>query len=383
MKSWNLLIILVIALVVLAGIYIQTTGSDSGRINYITDKVIKGDISSTVTANGKIRPRERAEIRATIDGTVNEVLADINSQVEKGELLATLNDTLYTTRLKEAESKLNKARNELEIKKKLLESDRILRQKDLISNQEYQESVSQYKSSLALYEEAKATLEIANINMEATRIRSSINGIVLSRSIIEGQSVSAAGEDQPLFVVVTNLDRMQLVSDVSESDISQLEKGQKVKFRVSAFPDKNFSGEIIEISNNPKTENNIVSYEVIAEINNPDLILKPGMTAEVEIITSVRENVVKVPTSALRIVLPETANTPDIQSRKDNMQDLWIKNDNGDISRLQVKTGISDENYTEIIEGNISPGQKVITGISSTGGSDSDSLITLPQPKRF
>lgn len=383
MNSRYTIAVLILIIAGLLLFYISSTGDDSGQISYITDEVILGDISSTVTANGKVRPRERVEIRSNIDGTVKEVFAEINAEVGKGQILATLNDTLYNTRLKEATSKFNRAENELKIKKNLLESDKVLYDKELISNQEYQESVSQYRSALASYEESRAALEIARINMDATKIRSSIDGIVLSKNINAGQTVSATEQTDPLIVIVSKLDKMHLVSDVSESDISEVEVGQKVRFRVSAYPEKTFEGEVIEISNNPKTENNIVRYEVISEIINNDLVLKPGMTAEVDIITSEKKDVMKVPTSALRIVIPGTAPATDRDSADEDTQTIWIMDGQGDIRKTLVRTGISDETYTEITEGDIEPGQQVITGFSRGTGDDSGSLITLPQPKRF
>ncbi len=384
MKSKYVIIAILIVVALLSLIYITSSGSNSDNINYNTEEIVTGDISSSVTANGRVKSRERVEIRSNIDGTVNEVFADINTVVEKGELLATLDDTLYRTRLKEAKSKFNKAKNELELKKKMLESDKRLYEKDLISNQEYQESISKYKSALASYDEANAALEIANINIEATRIRSSIDGIVLSRNINAGQVVTTVDNTKPLFIIVSRLNKMHLVSDVSESDISEVELGQKVEFNVSAYPDSVFEGEVIEISNNPKTENNLVTYEVISEIDNADLRLKPGMTAEVDIITSVKDDVLKIPTSALRVVIPGTDLPPSALTGKNNgMQSIWKIGNNNEVERVEIYTGISDDTYTEITKGNVSPGDKVITGFSRTPSSDTDSLITLPQPKRF
>lgn len=383
MKSKYLIIITIVVIAVGGYLYISSSGSSSDNIKYVTDEVIIGDISSTVTANGKVKPREKVEIRTNVDGTVQEIYVEINSKVQKGDLLATLDDTLYRTRLNEAESKLNKAENLLEQKKKLLKSDKVLYSKELISNQEYQDSVSQYKAALASYDEAKASIEIARINYESTKIRSSIDGMVLDRNINVGQAVTTENNSVPLFIIASPLDKMHLVSDVSESDISEVELGQNVKFVVSAYPDTVFEGEVIEISNNPKTENNLVTYEVISQIENPDLRLKPGMTAEVDIITSVKNNVMKVPTSALRVVIPGTDKSATNIRKNNGMQSLWIKNNNDNIKRIEIRTGISDDTYTEILKGDLSPGEKVITGFSTTPGSDSESLITLPQPKRF
>lgn len=373
----------VIILSALILFYVFSSNDSSRKISFETEEVIAGDISSKVTANGRVEPLRRVEIRSNIQGTVREVTADINDEVEKGEVLAKLNDTLFETRLNEAESRYNKAKNELENKRDLLESDEVLFEKELISKQEYQESLSRYRTAVASFEEAKASLEIARTNMESTNIRAPIDGLILSRNINTGNVITPGDNSEPLFVIVSRLDKMHLVSDVGESDISEVEKGQKVIFRVSAYPDESFEGEVVEISNNPKTQNNIVRYEVISEIENRDRMLKPGMTAEVEILTSVKKDVIKVPTSALRIVIPGTEeNDTDAKSRKEN-QSIWMIGANGELMKTIVSTGISDETHTEITEGNLKPGQQVVTGFSTNTADDSESLITLPQPKRF
>jgi len=379
-RKYIYLISLILAAVALF-LYFNSNNSSDRKIEYTTAKALIGSISSTVTANGTIKPVERVEIRSTVDGTVEEILKDDNSEVKKGEVLARLDKTLYRNRLNEARSKLNKTENDLNLRKKILDSDKTLFGKQLISKQEYEESLSKYKSALASYEEAKSSFEIARTNLEDTSIRSLIDGIILSSNINVGQAVSPAENNKPLFVVVSRLDKMNLVSGVSESDISRVKTGQKIKFSVSAYPDSEFEGKVVRISNDPVTENNIVTYEVTSEIDNTDMKFKPGMTAEVDIITSVKENILMVPNSALRVVPPDS--DLNIEARNNNKHFVWIKKGNSGINSIEVTPGISDDIHTEIVKGSLSPGDEVITGFTKSPGSESDSLITLPQPKRF
>lgn len=381
MKRKNIYIISLVVIAVLLFLYFDSGGKRDNNIEYTTAEAIKGDISSKVTANGTIEPIERVEIRSKIDGTVNEILKNTNTEVKKGDVLAKLDDTLYRNQVEEARSNLNKTENDLELRKKILASDKVLYSKNLISKQEYEESLSKYKSALASNQEASSSLQIAKLNLESTRIMSSIDGIILSSNINVGQVVSPNENTKPLFVVVSRLDKMHLVSGVSESDISRVKKGQKIEFSVSAYPDSKFEGKVIMISNDPVTENNIVTYQVTSEIDNSYMKFKPGMTAEVDIITSVKENILMVPNSALRVMPPGS----DISNadRNSDKHFIWILNKNNEIKSIEVTPGISDDVNTEIIKGSISPGDKVITGFTKSPSTGSDSLITLPQPKRF
>ncbi len=350
------------------------------NISYLTQKVIRGSIQSLVPATGTFEPTQKAEIRSDIDGRIKEILVDVNDAVSVGQTLIKLDDTIYRIQLKEAEAKLLKAKSQLDLNRMLFESDKELFKKNLISKQEYEESLSRYKSSLALLQEASTAVELAKANIEATSLKSPLNGIVLSKNAIVGQMVSAKEKTTPLMTVASDLKEMNLVAYVNEADISKIKTGDLVESRVSTYPDKIFRGKVSFISNNPKEESNIVTYKVISKIDNSDLLLKPGMTAEVNIITSRKENVLKVPTSAFRVTpIIKSQDIKKSGSRSD--KHIWIL-DGKQLKRVRVTTGISNPEYTEIIEGDVTEGDKIVIGVIKKQ-SDSESPIALPQPKRF
>ena len=374
-----LIIILILAAAVVYFLFFNN-GQDGDAVKLVSAPADRGSIVSFVTANGSLQPNLEIRIHPEISGMIKEVNVDTNEKVKKGEILAKISSDSYSVKLNEAKAKYNKASIDLQLDRDTYNANRQLHEKDLISKQEFESSRAKYKNAQAAFEEAKTSLNLAESDLEKTNIKSTIDGIVLSKNITYGQLVSDSGSSDPLFTIADGLENLNLIINVSKADIGKVSKGQEVTFRVSSFPSRTFSGEIIKISNSPNTSKDIVTYDITAAIDNSELLLKPGMTAEVNIVIANKDNVLRVPTSALRFV------PSDIEySAPDDPDSLsvWIKESGNSLKNIPVTTGVSNNDYTEIVDdGSLKEGQEIVID-SFTDNKGSKSLITLPQPKRF
>lgn len=375
----KLYILLLILLVVGFYIFINNSSKSSSDIKYITSKIDRGDIVSYVISTGTLTPTLEIEIRPEVSGTVKEIYLDINSKIQKDQILASLDPKPFQSILNEAQAKYNKALIELNLNKDIFNTNKVLYGKNLISKGEYDNSRAKYKTALAIFEESKTVLEIAKANLDKTKIRSAIDGTVLSKNINIGQKVSENSD--PLFSITTDLKTMNLIIHVSEADIGKIQNGQHVKFRVSAFPNTTFEGKVDLISNSPVNDKNIVTYDVTAIVDNPDLKLKPGMSAEVNIITSNKKNVLRIPTAALRFFPPSKKSDQNSKSTND-ISFIWIRDGKNSLKKISLKTGAGNQEYTEILDDSIDEGLEVFVD-SYKDGTESKSLLTLPQPKRY
>ncbi len=350
----------------------------SSEIKYITSKVEKGSIVSSIRATGNLEPTKKIDIYAETDGTVKNTFGEINDSVKKGGVLAIIDKSGSQARLNEAKAKLSKTQSDLKINKDSYNINKSLYEKRLISKEEFDVSLSAYKSSSAELEQTKAELEVAKLNISKNKITSSLNGIILDKKIIEGQRLYLENSE-PIYTIAEDLSNLTLISNISEADIGKVSKGQKVYFNVDAFPDKKFDGTVTKILNSPKSENNVVTYDVLSSVKNDDLLLKPGMTAEVEIIFSSKDNILKIPTAALRFIPPKqiTETEP-----KNSSTLVWTLN-GSELQPIQVSTGISDEVYTEIKGDKIAEGKELLVEYLYNDSNDTSTGITLPQPKRF
>ena len=374
-----LIFILILAAAVVYFLFFNN-GQDGGTVNLVSAPADRGSIVSFVTANGSLQPNLEIRIHPEISGMIKEVNVDTNEKVKKGEILAKISSDSYSVKLNEAKAKYNKASIDLQLDRDTYNANKQLYEKDLISKQEFESSKAKYKNALAAYEEAKTSLNLAESDLEKTNIKSTIDGIVLSKNITYGQLVSDSGSSEPLYTIADGLENLNLIINVSEADIGKVSKGQEVTFRVSSFPNRTFSGKIVKISNSPNTTKDIVTYDITAAIDNSKLFLKPGMTAEVNIVIANKQNVLRVPTSALRFVPSDIEySVPDDPGRLS----VWVKDTGNSLKNIPVTTGVSNNDYTEIVDdGSLKEGQEIVID-SFTDNKGSKSLITLPQPKRF
>jgi HlyD family secretion protein len=382
MKLINKKTVAGLIVILLAGIYLVPRflgGKDSG-ITYRTAEADRDDVISLITATGTLNPLTMIGVGPQVEGTVSNIYADFNTEVKTGDPLAGINPAPLKIELKSAEASMKKAEADFNIARSLWKANKELYEKRLIPKEEFDDSQSKYSSALAALDQSKVTLEIAKTNLENTVIRSPIDGIVLSRNVNAGETVAPGGK--ALFVISNDLTDMKIDTKVSEADIGKLVPGQKAYFKVDAYPGETFEGTVSQVRNEPIVTNNVVTYNVVVETVNEDTKLKPGMTAEVKIVVADKKDVLRVPTAALRFIPPSSA---DIKERPDELSDnsyVWITLRNGQIGALPVKTGVSDDIYTEILDGDLREGQKVIIE-AVTGSKSNGSSSYLPQPRRF
>ncbi len=368
--------------IVLLGIFLvpRFLGGNDSRITYRTAEADRGDVISLITATGTLNPLTTIGVGSQVQGTVSAINADFNSEVKKGDPLAEIDPAPLKIELKSAEASMKKAEADYSIASSLYKANKELYEKRLIPKEEFDDSQAKYSGALAAFDQSKVAFEIAGTNLKNTVVRSPIDGIVLSRNINAGESISPGGK--ALFVISNDLREMKIDTKVSEADIGKLVPGQKAYFRVDAYPGESFEGTVSQVRNEPIITNNVVTYNVVVETGNEERKLKPGMTAEVKIVVADKKDVLRVPTAALRFIPPSSA---DMKDKPDELSDnsyVWITLKNGQIGALPVKTGVSDDTYTEVLAGDLKEGQKVIVE-AVAGSKSSGSSSYLPQPRRF
>jgi len=377
-------IFLLIILVVIILIVVRYSQNDDGSITYRTAKVDRGDISSYITATGTVNPISRVEVGSQVSGTIRQIYVDFNSAVEKDEPLAEIDTMPFRAKLEQALADLRKAQADAQLNKTIMDANKELYEKRLISKQEYDDSKVKYSRDVATMEQTKAEVDIARSNLMNTTIRSPIDGIVISKNINVGQSVTAGQNSPPLFVIAEDLSSMNVIAHISESDIGKIEVGQDAVFSVNAYPNEEFSGKLEQIRSEPIGSNNVVTYDVVIRVQNKELKLKPGMTAEVRILVAHRDDTLRIPRAALRFIPPPNALVERNSQEPNGSSVVWIPAGSKKIKPVRINPGISDDNFTEIVGGNLREGEEVIIEATSNGGNDSDSLESiLPKPIRF
>lgn len=373
----GIIIIIALAAIILVPRFLRNGGAG---ISYRTEKADRNDITSYIGASGTANPLTTIEVGTQVSGTINKIHVDYNSEVKKGDPLATINSAPLRAALKSAQANDRKAEADLDVADSLYKTNKELYDKRLISKEEFDASKSRYSSALAAYEQSKVELEAASSDLENTSIRSPIDGIVLSRNVNSGEAVLA--NSKPLFTISGNLQKMQIDTRVSEADIGKVRESQEALFKVDAYPGQTFHGKVEQVRNEPITTNNVVTYNVVVLTDNNELKLKPGMTAEVKIVVADKKDVLRVPTAAIRFIPPPAADIKNEPDYRKNTSYVWIPIRDGQIQALPVETGASDGRYTEIAEGDIKESQEVIVEAILKSGSKNSSSY-LPQPRRF
>lgn len=373
-------------IVILIGIAILVFSSfrkGSGEIVYKTAKVDRGDISSYVSATGTINPINAVEIGNQISGTVESVYVDFNSRVKKGDPLARIDPAPFRAKLTQTEADLKKAQLDYELAKRIMDADEELYKKRLIPKQEYDDSKAKFSSAAATLESARAEFDTAKSNLDSTTIRSPIDGVVISKDINVGQTIALGHQSPAPFLIAEDLANMQLDAYVSEADIGKIKEGQEGSFTVDAYPNETFKGRVSQIRNSPITTQNVVTYDVVLSVDNHELKLKPGMTADVKILVAHREDVLRVPRAALRFIPPPSAKIEQKSIDLDSPSVVWIPLRGGVIRPIPIKPGISDDRFTEVLDGSLKEGEEVIIEAIGRDTSGSQPLGPLPQPQRF
>jgi HlyD family secretion protein len=382
MKKWMWAPV-VLALVAVVGLFGFWRRGDNGQ-TYKTAKVARGDIVQSVKATGTVTPLEEVDVGTQVSGKVASLLADFNSVVTAGQVVARIDPAPYQARveqdealLAQAQAELEQANAQLELGVKEHQRDRELAARSLISASDLDTSSAnlkklraQLKLSRASVEQAAATLRVSRTNLDYTVIRSPVNGVVINRNVNQGQTVVASFAAQTLFVIATDLSKMEVEASIPEADIGQVRVGQSVEFTVDAYPDEQFIGQVSEVRLAATTVSNVVTYPVIIVADNPDRKLMPGMTATVSIEVQRKNGILTVPNSALRFK-PPVANSgssgPPGSSAEEAREELpkgprvYVQTPEG-LKPISITTGVSDGVATEVTAG-LQEGQEVVTRV--------------------
>lgn len=353
-----------LAAMLAAGLAFSCTPKESGMA-YETVAVERGTLSNSVTATGTIEPITEVEVGTQVSGKITKLYADYNSIVKAGQLLAELDTVELRATLDSRTASLESARVKYEYQKKNYVRIKGLFEKGMVSQTDYEDAEYQYQTSKTDYDQAQSNMVQAETNLGYARIFSPIDGIVLSREVEVGQTVAASFETPTLFTLAQDLRKMQVVADVDEADIGQVVEGQKVSFTVDAYPDDVFEGSVTQVRLQATTESNVVTYEVVIDAPNPDVKLKPGLTANVTIFTMQKPDVLVVPAKALRFSPDPAQKTPAAGPKR-----VFVDH-NGFLTEMLVKTGVSDGIYTEVTGGLVG-GDSVVVGFKAVLTADGD-----------
>jgi HlyD family secretion protein len=265
----------------------------------------RGDVTQTVAASGTLSAITTVEIGSQVSGQIAKLHVDFNAVVQADQLVAEIEPSTYESRVLQADADLASARSNLELKALSARRAEELLQKKLLSQADHDQSMTELRQQQSTVRVKEAALKSAQVDLERTKIRAPIDGVVISRDVNLGQTVQASFSSPKLFILAKDLREMQITASVSEADIGGVDPGQSATFTVDAFPGRTFTGQVREVRNNPTTINNVVNYATIIDVRNPDLKLRPGMTANVTITIARRSGVLRLPNSALRFRPPE------------------------------------------------------------------------------
>lgn len=363
-------IIISILVVALISIIVSTITKIETKPKYELAKVEKKQIIQTVEASGTINPVKTVSIGSQVSGMIKGIYVDFNSKVKQGELLAEIDPSLFQAQVDKARGDLNAARGALLKTKSMLIYDEAnykrykeLYKKNYVAKSDLDLALATYRSDLADIQskqatiaQASATLQNNLTNLRYTRIISPVNGVVVSRAVDVGQTVAASFQTPTLFTVAQDLTQMQIEVSVSEADIGKIRNGQDVEYTLDGYPDEVFKGKVSQVRISPTTVSNVVTYTVIVSVNNDDQKLKPGMTANASIITNKKEDALCIDNAAMRFTPVEIT-----QGKKFKEQGIWLLVKNKP-TRITIKTGITDSDYTEVISKDITEGDDVIIG---------------------
>lgn len=365
---------LVVAVVIIVAIvaWALSGSKKEEQISFETAAVAPANIMNSITATGTIEPVTSVTVGTQVSGIVSKLYVDYNSVVKKGQVIAELDKTNLMSQLNSAKTQLATAQSQLNYQTTNFNRYKTLYQKGLVAADDFDSAKLSYTQAKEQVAAAKEEVQRAQTNLGYATITSPIDGIVLSKSVEEGQTVAASFSTPELFTIAQNLTNMQVVADVDEADIGDVKEGERVSFTVDAYPDDTFEGTVKQVRQEATTTNNVVTYEVVISAPNADLKLKPGLTANVTIYTAERKGVLSVQSKALRFTpQKETVGKMKIVDQTGNAKNkVWTIEGNSIVAH-KVNIGMTDGTNTQILNG-ISAGVKVVTGLNVTGGEQDD-----------
>ena len=367
----NLIIGTVLIAIVVAAFIIFTGGKKQESVEFEKTTVEKTTIQNSITATGTIEPVTSVTVGTQVSGIVSRLYVDYNSEVKKGQVIAELDKTNLTSDLRTAQANLSSAQSSLNYEQANYNRYKTLYDKGLVSANDYETARLSYLRAKDQVVTSAQSVQRAQTNLGYATITSPIDGVVLSKSVEEGQTVAASFNTPELFTIAQDLTDMRVIADIDEADIGGVKEGQRVSFTVDAFPDDHFEGHVTQVRQQATTTSNVVTYEVVISAPNVDLKLKPGLTANVTIYTLEKNDVLAVQNKALRFMpidalLQEGQTIEDV----DAPHKVWTL-EGGTFRAHAVETGITNGMLTEIVSG-VAPGTEVLAGFTMTGGEEDE-----------
>src|SRR5213593_1593830 len=367
--------------------------SGSAPAGYTTTGVDRGPIEQTVNATGTVNPVTTVQVGTYVSGPILAIDVTFNSPVKKDQRVARIDPAPFAVKVREAEANLQNAKArvlkdqaDLTLKKLLLVRNRALLTKNLVAQNDldtaqsnYDQAVAQLALDQAAVAQAQASLEEAQVNLRYTDILSPVDGVVVSRNVDVGQTVAASFQTPTLFLIAQDLTKMQVDTNVSESDVGRVRQEQPATFTVDAYPGQPFHGKVAQVRNAPITVQNVVTYDVVVAVDNAKLELKPGMTANVTITAAKRDQALRIPVRAFRF-RPDRigAGTPDASAKEESA--VYVLAPDGALRRVEVEAGIRDNQRAEVLKGDLHEGDPIVVGLRREG---TDAAAGGPSLKGF
>ncbi len=398
LKWW--VIILVVLVFIAAGV-VWWKRRDRDTTQYQTTAVTRGELTQLVTATGQLNPVTNVTVGCQISGTLSKILVDYNSPVTNGQIVAQIDASTYRANVQLATADVANTKAALELAQVNARRAQELFDSKLIPQSDFDTATANLHQAEAALLSKQASLNRAQVDLDRCTIYSPVDGIVISRNVDVGQTVAASLSAPTLFTIANDLAKMQIDANVAEADVGTVAVDQDVDFTVDAFPNRTFHGTVVQVRNSPVTVQNVVTYDTVVSVNNQDLKLKPGMTANVSIIVAQHDDALKIPNAALRYRPPDTTNSAPARAQSGGGQrpqggggwtgrkrerparNVYVLDPKGQPQPVQIKTGITDGMSTEVLEG-LKEGDKVITSSTSKQASQQPQTPFGPgMPRRF
>jgi HlyD family secretion protein len=429
------IVVLIVAAGIVFGFTILKRNNDNG-LQYEKAAIDRGNVTALVDTTGTLNPVTIVDVGSQVSGKILKIHVDFNSQVKQGQVIAEIDQSPFLTKVQQNEANylsskasLEKSKVTLANSEKQYERAKRLFEKELISYEAFESAEVQYysakadlQSNEARLEQAKAQLDATKVDLDYTIIKSPIDGVVINRNVNEGQTVAASFQAPGLFQIANDLTKMQVECSVDEADIGKVKEGQNVRFTVDAFPNDNFNGIVRQVRYSPEVLQNVVTYTTIVDVENPEMKLRPGMTATVSIVVGKAQNALRVPNSALRFQPPpevlqaifeemkrareasqgstprtdgqQVARRPQgtfqmgqgsgrMGARSQDRSRVWIQDETGKLKMVFIRTGVTDNTYTEITGGDLQEGMEVITGQNAQAASSNRNSSNLRRGMMF
>jgi HlyD family secretion protein len=362
---------IIVALAIIGGVAAWWATRGAPPVSYTTAPVTQGPVSQTITASGSVNPMVTVQVGTYVSGVIQSISCDYNTQVKKGQTCAGIDPRPYQTivdqdqaTLATANAQLAKDQTNLDYTKLTFQRNQDLVKRGIVSQDTFDAAQSAYNQAQAQIQvdqadvqQRQAALDAAKVNLSYTNIVSPVDGTVISRNVNVGQTVAASFQTPTLFVIATDLTKMEVDANVSESDIGNVKAGDQASFTVEAFPDHPFTGNVTQVRRAPQTVQNVVTYDVVIDVANPDLLLRPGMTATTKIVVAQRDHAVRVPDQALRF---SPGGLHGAAAGQSTHSQVWVLQ-NGEPVRRPVVVGLTTDAQAEILQG-LQPGEQVIVG---------------------